>query len=86
MVAKKSAAECQVKVRLFGILAEQNGNRHLLLQVSKDTTLAQIARKAGAEDLIDKGLLTALDGAVVSADTMVVSDCEVALMPPVSGG
>ena len=86
MAAQTENAKCQVNVRLFGLLAERNGGRNLSMQVEEGTTLRQIANEVGAEDLIDKGLLTALNGAVVAADTPVVSDCEVALMPPVSGG
>ncbi len=86
MATQTEDTKCQVNVRLFGLLAERNGGRNLSLQVEEGTTLRQIASESGAEDLIDNGLLTALNDVVVDIDTPVVNDCEVALMPPVSGG
>jgi molybdopterin synthase sulfur carrier subunit len=78
-----------VRVLLFGRLADQAGWRERSLQAS---SLAQLRTLLGQEDpdlaeaLTGPGVQVAVDKAIVRGDQVLTGPCEVAFLPPMSGG
>ncbi len=80
----------QITIQLFAILREFAGASQLRLEVTSGTT-AQQAAKILAERFpkIRSHLNTlsfAVNDEIVSAETVLPDSCELALLPPVSGG
>ena len=80
------ASEIQVAVLAFGQVAERLGGRRHQLEVHRGISIEDLVRTLGLEDWITFGLSVALNGERCPIDTALNEACEVALLPPVSGG
>jgi len=81
-----SISEIEVIVLAFGPLAERLGSRRHLHTVSTGSTVAELVRSLGLEEWLSFGLSVAINGERCVHDTPIQATCEVALLPPVSGG
>jgi molybdopterin converting factor subunit 1 len=80
----------KVQIQLFAILREAAGANQLSLEVASGTTARQVAQILAERFPKFRGhlgtLSFAVNGEIVSAETALTDSCEVALLPPVSGG
>jgi MoaE-MoaD fusion protein len=80
----------EITVRLFAVLREHAGTRELTLDLLEGATVADaiVALRGGAlAGLPDKArFVTALDREYVEEHEVLRAGCELALVPPVSGG
>jgi molybdopterin converting factor subunit 1 len=80
----------QITIQLFAILREFAGASQLRLEVSSGTTAQQAAQILAERFPKIRGHLGtisfAVNGEIVSAETVLPDSCELALLPPVSGG
>lgn len=80
----------KITVQLFAILREAAGINQLSLEVASGTTARQVAQILSERFPKFHGhlgsLSFAVDGEIVSAETALTDSCELALLPPVSGG
>jgi molybdopterin converting factor small subunit len=76
----------KIKVLAFGIIAEKIGTPELALSGVDDSNslLALLEEKYPA--LLDLKFAIAVDRKLITENTELKSDCEVALLPPFSGG
>jgi len=81
-----SISEIEVIVLAFGPLAERLGSRRHLHTVSTGSTVAELVRSLGLEEWLSFGLSVAINGERCGHDAPIQATCEVALLPPVSGG
>ena len=56
------------------------------MHLTSPLTIRELVIQQGLEEWIDFGLSVALDGTRCSLDEALVDGCEIALLPPVSGG
>ncbi|MDP6640455.1 MAG: MoaD/ThiS family protein [Candidatus Poseidoniaceae archaeon] len=75
-----------VEVICFGPLAEKVGWRSKTINISPPISPSEIAEQLGLQLWVSHGLTYHIDGKMVTADEQIVADCELALLPPVSGG
>ncbi len=80
----------EIQVLLFAQLAAKIGHAHLKLQVPNDADVATALRRLTEEFPVIQGDLPhvacALAQRYVALDTRLHPGCELALIPPVSGG
>ncbi len=77
----------KVKMLFFGPLAERLGEREIEVALEQGTTGTQLIERFELSDFLDSGLRVAIDGQIgASLDTPLRDSCEVAFLPPVSGG
>ncbi len=80
----------KITVQLFAILREIAGDSQLTLEVASGITARQAAQILAERFPKFRGhlgtLSFAVNGAVVPAETVLPDLCELALLPPVSGG
>lgn len=70
----------------FGPLGERLGGRSHTIHLTPPLTIRELVIQQGLEEWIDFGLSVALNGTRCSLDEALVDGCEIALLPPVSGG
>jgi len=80
----------KVTVRLFSVVRTTVGSSHLELQLPDGATVAQLRSRLAEEyptmtDVLGSCLF-AIDGGYVPDSAIIPLDCEVACIPPVSGG
>ena len=75
-----------VVIMCFGPMVDELGFRESVIKVSNISTPRQIIIELNAERWIDAGIKVALDGDFVNLDYEIKQKCELALLPPVSGG
>ncbi|MDP6199784.1 MAG: MoaD/ThiS family protein [Candidatus Poseidonia sp.] len=80
------APKVQVAVLAFGQVAERLGGRRHQIEVDRGITIEALVKTLGLDEWIAFGLSVALDGERCHMDTALDEECEVALLPPVSGG
>ena len=76
----------EVVVMCFGPLADELGFRESVIRVSEASTPRGIIIQLNAERWINAGIKVAMDGEFVNIDVTITQSCELALLPPVSGG
>tara|TARA_B100000029_G_scaffold446004_1_gene466874 strand:- start:1015 stop:1272 length:258 start_codon:yes stop_codon:yes gene_type:complete len=77
----------KVRMLLFGPLAESIGQREIEVALELGTTALQLIERFDLTGQLDSGLRVAIDGQIgAPLDTPLTDSCEVALLPPVSGG
>jgi molybdopterin converting factor subunit 1 len=80
----------QITIQLFAILREFAGANQLRLEAPSGTTALQAAQILAERFPKIRGHLGtisfAVNGEIVSAETVLPDSCELALLPPVSGG
>lgn len=80
----------KIQIQLFAILREAAGANQLSLEVNSETTARQVAQILAERFPKFRGhlgtLSFAVNGEIVAADTILPNACELALLPPVSGG
>lgn len=80
----------QVRILAFASAAEALGASRLELEVPEDTDLAQLAEILGERAPALRAhlprLAFAVDGTLRPRSAVLAAGCEVALLPPVSGG
>ena len=75
-----------IEINCFGPLSELLGWRNKIVVCSDPTTPKSIALQLGLQVWIDGGLTYHVNGKMVTPDFRISDDCELALLPPVSGG
>ena len=76
----------QANIICFGPLAEQLGWKTKILTLSEEATPRMVVEELGISDWMNAGLTFAIDGEMCAPDTKLNEGCELALLPPVSGG
>ncbi len=76
----------EIVVICFGPLADELGFKESLIRISDVSTPRKIIIQLNAEKWIKAGIKVALDGVFVNIDSEIKQNCELALLPPVSGG
>jgi len=80
----------QITIQLFAILREFAGASQLRLEVTAGTTALQAAQILAERFPTIRGhlgtLSFAVNGEIVPSETVLPDSCELALLPPVSGG
>ncbi|MCI0693304.1 MoaD/ThiS family protein [candidate division KSB1 bacterium] len=80
----------KIQIQLFAILREAAGANQLSLEVASGTTARQVAQILAERFPKFRGhlgtLSFAVNGEIVAAETVLTDLCELALLPPVSGG
>ena len=80
------APKIQVAVLAFGQVAERLGGRRHQLEVQRGISIEALVKTLGLDEWIAFGLSVALNGERCPMDTVLNETCQVALLPPVSGG
>ncbi len=84
------AAVMNITVQLFAILREIVGSSRLDLELPAGTTARQVAQILAEWFPKFRGHIStlsfAVNGEIVSAETVLQEPCELAFLPPVSGG
>ena len=75
-----------VKILCFGPLAEQMGWREKTLLVEKNSTIESILVDLEIAEWLNAGLRISMNDNFVDCDTKIQYECEIVLLPPVSGG
>ncbi len=70
----------------FGPLSERLGGRSHTMHLTSPMTIRDLVIQQGLEEWIDFGLSVALNGTRCTLDEALIDGCEIALLPPVSGG
>jgi sulfur-carrier protein len=80
----------KIQIQLFAILREAIGANQISLDVPSGTTARQVAQILAERFPKFRGhlgtLSFAVNGEIVTAETALPDSCELALLPPVSGG
>ena len=80
----------KIKVRLFAILREVVGEREITITVPGGVTVSylnnEILKKYPQLKSFSNKFVTSVNCKVTTADTIITSSDEIALLPPVSGG
>jgi len=76
----------KVNLLCFGPLAEELGFRESTIMIDYNVTPRDILIILNAEKWIDSGIKIALNGNFITLDYAITQNCEIALLPPVSGG
>ncbi len=72
-----------VNLLLFGPLQDQFGKKQMTLQLPENTTVLSLLEQLDLDSALVK---VAVNGEIVSQTMNLVAECEIALLPPVSGG
>ena len=77
-----------IKVNLicFGPLAEELGFRESIIMINENLTPKDIIIQLNAEKWIEAGIKIALNGEFINLNHVITQNCEIAMLPPVSGG
>jgi molybdopterin converting factor small subunit len=78
-----------IKVRMlfFGPLAESMGQREIEVALLQGSTARDLIDRFRLTPMLDSGLIVAIDGVVgADLDAHLADACEIAFLPPVSGG
>ncbi|MBI4566028.1 MAG: MoaD/ThiS family protein [Planctomycetes bacterium] len=75
-----------VRVRLFGYLAEDAGQDEMRLEVSESPTAGEVLRAVRARLRVPASVRLAVNAEYVSARTSLKRGDVVSLIPPVAGG
>ena len=70
-------------VLLFGPLQDKFGGKQTVVEMSEDCTAFALLEHLGVDTALVK---VAVDGQIVPLDMKLHGGCEIALLPPVSGG
>ena len=80
----------KIKVKLFAILRELVGEREITITVPTGITVShlndEILKKYPQLKSFNNKFVTSVNCKVTSGDTIISSNDEIALLPPVSGG
>lgn len=76
----------QVKVLLFGPLAETCGGREHLIEIPPNSSARFLIEEMELDHWLGQGLAVSVNGNRVSEDEPLNEGDEIALLPPVSGG
>ena len=76
----------EINVICFGPLVEELGFRESRVNVSSKSTAKTIIIQLNAGKWINAGIKIALNGDFINLDHVITESCELALLPPVSGG
>ena len=76
----------QVKILLFGILAEKTAASEIFFPIEKDTDTLLANLKNKYPDLNDLKFSIAINQKIISGNTPIDLHDEIALLPPFSGG
>ncbi len=83
-------ASYNLKVRLFAILKDVVGEREITITVPSGVTVGylnnEILRKYPQLRSFSNKFVTSVNYKVTNGDTIITSNDEIALLPPVSGG
>ena len=75
-----------VTILAFGQIAEDLGSRKHEMTVDYGTTVKSVIQLLGQQHWLGQGLAVAIDGNKVELDYTIHKACEIAILPPVSGG
>lgn len=75
-----------VTVKFFAQLREEQGQSELQLEISNETTVAQVWALACPNRLLSSRILMAVNKEYASSETQIYDGDEVAFFPPVTGG
>jgi molybdopterin converting factor small subunit len=81
-----STEHITVSVLAFGPLAERLGGREHTYELLENTSVEGLIEHVGLYEWISFGLTVAINGERCDVSTVLTNGCEVALLPPVSGG
>jgi molybdopterin converting factor small subunit len=73
----------QYTVLFFGPLQDKFGVKQMAVEMSENCTVIALLEELGLDESI---LNVAIDGKIVPLETNLSGGCEIALLPPVSGG
>ena len=77
---------CEVTILAFGQIAEDLDVRIKIVNIPSGTTVKQMVEDLGQGHWLGQGLAIAIDGNKVDVEFKISNSCEIALLPPVSGG
>lgn len=72
-----------VNLLLFGPLQDQFGKKQMSLALPENTTVLSLLEQLDLDSTLVK---VAVNGEIVPQTMNLVAECEIALLPPVSGG
>lgn len=72
-----------VNLLLFGPLQDQFGKKQMALALPENTTVLSLLEQLDLDSTLVK---VAVNGEIVPQTMNLVAECEIALLPPVSGG
>ena len=72
-----------VNLLLFGPLQDQFGKKQMTLELPENTTVLSLLEQLDLDSTLVK---VAVNGEIVPQTMNLVAECEIALLPPVSGG
>jgi len=75
-----------VTILAFGQIAEDLGSREYNMTVDYGTTVNSVIQLLGQQHWLGQGLAVAINGNKVELDYAIHEACEIAILPPVSGG
>jgi molybdopterin converting factor small subunit len=81
-----STQHITVSLLAFGPLSERLGGREHTYELRGTTTVRELIEQVGLSEWISFGLTVAINGERCDVNTVLSNGCEVALLPPVSGG
>lgn len=76
----------KVTILAFGQIAEDLGCREKELIIDHGTEVRVVIENLGQQHWIGQGLAVAIDGNKVDLSHSILKECEIAILPPVSGG
>ena len=80
------ASNVQVRVICFGQLPERLGWRQKTIEITEPATPLDVALMLDLQMWTQHGLTYHVDGKMVTPESPLSDGCELALLPPVSGG
>ena len=72
-----------VNLLFFGPLQDQLGKKQMTLELPENTTVLSLLEQLDIDSTLVK---VAVNGEIVPQTMNLVAECEIALLPPVSGG
>lgn len=75
-----------IQIIAFGQLVEILGWKHKTIPLPGQTTPFLVVEFLGIEEWVNSGLTYYVNGEKCDAHTLLPEECELALLPPVSGG
>ena len=68
---------------LYGPLQDQFGKKQMSIEMPENTTVLSLLEHLNLDPILVK---VAVNGQIVPQSMILVEECEIALLPPVSGG